>query len=818
MNDHFEGVKIDANAGGYNHQQHSGVSEAAVTAHDYPLPGNQTWDGKTKDITFTAGSNLADGKGNITVYAGYRKVDAILEGQRDFSACSLNRANGGSSLTCGGSSSSATGRFIPLNGSGDFTVGPGGAFVPFTTADRYNYAPTNYFQRPDERWTGGAFFHYDLTDTQQVYSELMFMHDDSTAQIAPGALFLGTGTAVDPTTGIPNGSYNINCANPFLSASELAALCNGSTAGVAQTLIGRRDVEGGTRDSEFEHTSFRMVVGTKGDFLDGAFHYDTYAMEGETLYQSFLTGNLSVSHAANALEAVAGPNNTPVCLSGAQGCVPYNIFTPGGVTPAQLAYLAVPALLTGQTEERVWDGNITGDLGKYGLQLPGTKDGLSVNLGSQWRSESVTLHPDYEQISNDLGNNPLFPLEAGFNVWEVYGEAGLPLVQDQPFVKDLAIDAGYRFSKYNLGFHTNTYKFGVEYAPTADFRIRGSYQHAVRAPNLQELFQQKFVGIDGSADPCATSSGSPPTASKAQCARSGLSAAQYPQIGNPAGQYNGQLGGNPQLKPESSDTTSFGLIVTPTEIPGLQVSFDYFNIVINGVISTYGANFSLNACIFNDNPQFCSLIHRDASGSLWLSQSGYVTDGYLNLGSLHTRGADVTAAYPMDLGPGGKINLNFLGTYTAQLFTEPAPGYSLDGISSYNCAGYFGNTCGIPTPKFKSKFRASWLTPLAGLDFSAQWRHVNAVIEDTRSPNPLLAGTTPAVDRRLAEEDYLDLTLSYQVTKQVSARVGVNNVFDKDPPIVAGGDFSSAFANGNTYAQVYDTLGRYVFANVTLQF
>src|SRR5262249_10181756 len=121
-------------------------------------------------------------------------------------------------------------------------------------------------------------------------------------------------------------------------------------------------------------------------------------------------------------------------------------------------------------------------------------------------------------------------------------------------------------------------------------------------------------------------------------------------------------------------------------------------------------------------------------------------------------------------------------------------------------------------PNWRHRLRTTWTTPIQGLDFSAQWRHIGNVKADTSSPNPLLHGTTKPMEAELGTRDYLDVAMGYEVLKGINLRLGVNNVLDKDPPIVAGGDFGSAFVNGNTFPQLYDTLGRYMFLHVTADF
>lgn len=829
MNDHFEGFKIDANGSIYNHTNDNPIAGIVSTAFGPgALPPKTVNDGATKDVTLIFGRNLADGAGNFTAYASYRNVSPVLGADRDYSSCTplLNSTPSGLPFTCGGSSTSTPGRFITPGG--DFTLGgpTGNTFVPYTVANEYNYAPSNYFQRPDERWTAGEFLHLDLTDKVQVYNEFMFMRDVSVSQIAPGGAFIGQGTATilpgpgvpANIVGLPNGEMQVNCNNPYLSASELAAICGGSTAGVGQFYYGRRNVEGGDRINDLEHTAFRLVIGTKGEIADG-WRFDTYAMEGQTAYSNYGTGNFSKTNFTNALDAVTNAQGQVVCASGAVGCVPYNAFQKGGVTQAALAYVSIPTVLTGYTEERVVDGNITGDLGKYGFKVPGNEDGLLVNFGAQYRSENATLHADSVDADFDVfgSGGPTNSLQDGFHVWEGYIEGGMPILQNAPFAKELSFETGYRYSDYSLGFDTNTYKFGLNWAPTSDVRFRGSYQRAVRAPNLQELFVQKGLELEGSYDPCAGSTTGFPTASAAQCAHTGVNpVTQYGKIlPSPAGQYNGYVGGNAALRPEQADTVSFGFVLTPSFVPNFSLTLDYFNIRIKDVISSYGFALQLTECLQTGSPQFCSNVHRDAAGTLWASTEGYINDPTLNLGALQSRGVDVTANYKLDLNAMGKLSFYYAGTYTAQFITEPG---GLLGTVSYNCAGYYGETCGVPDPKYKSTFSINYDTPLEGLGFGIRWRYIEHVLQDTNSPNPLLTGTVFPPWSRIPSFNYIDLTASYVVNKTISFRLGVNNVLDKDPPLQSTDYFNPPFENNNTYPQVYDALGRYLFGNVTLTF
>jgi iron complex outermembrane recepter protein len=865
MNDHFQGFRIDANADMYNHSQHNYFGQFAPASGDGSAPGTVN-DGKTKDITFILGGNFADGKGNVTAYVGYRRIDALTQAERDFSRCSLDTAGG--KVVCGGSSTAATGRLFgfgtavaagpppvfgvpfqfftgfptPAFGSGATVNTKTGQLVPWMDSDAFNYGALNYYQRPDERWTAGAFAHYNWDEHHEMYTEFMLMSDHTLAQIAPSGMFLGSGGGVIPAgyanAGAPDGLWETNCSNPFLSAQEVNTLCGGSTAaGNVELLMGRRNVEGGNRIDDLTHTSFRLVVGSKGELTD-MLSYDVYAMEGITQLSEEYQNDVSLARLTNAL-LVGGTLANPVCLAnanggnGAPGCVPYNIWGTGRVNPAAVKYFTVPGFQEGENEERVVSGNITADLTKAGVKLPAATTGLIVNVGAEYREEIEDLRPDAEFIGNgaraDLNGqgSATLPLSAGMHVSEGFMEARLPLVQDRPGAKELSLEAGYRYSSYTLGFNTNTYKLGVDWAPLSDLRLRASYNRAVRVPNLQELFAQKFIGLDGSTDPCTTTGfGSPPTAKAAQCTTRpppvGVTKAQYGEPGNPAGQYNGQIGGNPTLQPEIADTYTFGIVLTPTALPSFSMTLDYFDIKINHVITSYGANFIINQCVLANNPVFCSSVqqgqnvgvHRDVLGSTWFSINGYVEDPLLNLGYYLDKGVDVGAHYRQDMGKLGHMDFALAGTYTATAITEP---YS--GSGTYDCAGYYGATCLNPLPKWRHVFSDTWATPLQGFDVMARWRHLNSTKLETTNASPLLAGTINPAIASLGSRDYLDLMLMYQWTKGITTRLGVNNVLDKDPPILPTTTaLPPPFFNGNTYPQVYDTLGRYIFLNVTIDY
>jgi iron complex outermembrane receptor protein len=825
MDTEFEGVRIDYNYSFYNHKNDTQGVQDIVDARGFPLPDSSVNVGYSKDFSIAVGIGGAEGRGHATFYAGYREADPILQAEFDYSACTLNLAAGGSTRTCGGSQTSdPTGFFVvtPMGAisntatcpSGGCVVGAGGVLRPFTPDDAFNFGPTNYYQRPDERYTAGVFANFKMSERADVYGEMMFMDDRTVAQIAPSGSFFG--------------QFALRCDNPLWSASMQNEFCGQfgtPSTGSANVLVGRRNTEGGGRQDDVGHESYRIVAGVRGELSD-IFSYDFYVQHGETKRNSTYLNDFSIRRTGLALNAAPDGAGGAACAINVDAdpanddpnCVPWNVWQPGGVTPDQLAYLQTPGFIRASGRQEIAHLDFTADFTNQ-VKLASTETGLVVNFGAEYRDEKTIFNSDIAFSSGDLAGQggATLPVRGRFDVSELFAEARLPLVEGKTGFQTLSIEAGYRFSDYSTGFSTDTYKAGLDWAPVDMLRFRGSYQRAVRAPNVGELFSSQSVALDGSQDPCT---GATPTRTLAECERTGMTAAQYGNSPpNPAGQYNGFLGGNPDLTPETSDTVSFGLVFRP-EIGDLSVAIDYFNIEIEDTISaTTGGNADtyINSCLDTGDPAFCDLIQRDSLGSLWLTPNGFIVDTSLNLGTLTTEGVDLQASYTLNFGE-HRLGFNLVGTYLMDLSNTPLP-----GGESYDCTGFYGNTCTVPAPEWRHSFRANWRTPWNGLDVAATWRHFGDATTERLSSNPQLSGpvNVNGIGVDIPAYNYLDLTASMTFAEKYTFRIGANNVLDKSPPVIHSGgvsDCPSGPCNGNTWAQVYDALGRQVFATVTVDF
>jgi len=723
----------------------------------------------------------------------------------------------------------------------------------------------------------GAFANYEISPALRPYLEVMFMDDRTVAQIAPSGNFGNTLT--------------LNCDNPLMSAQQRSIICapenlitdvtvtgyplvNSQSPGAPRVFIDpttglgynrgfaqflRRNVEGGGRRDDLQHTNYRIVAGMRGDLSD-VWSYDVYYQFGQTNFAETYTNDFSVTRLTRALDVVDDPRTPgvdPICRSRLEGtdlsCVPYDILATGQVTPQALAYLQTPGFQRGTNKQTVASASLTGNLGEWGVQLPWAGTGVGIAVGVEYRKESLELLTDaaFSLLpSSDLAGQgaPTLSTFGEFDVREVFAEVRIPIIEDS-FIYNLSVEGGYRYSDYGIGARsvsTDTYKIGLDLSPIRDIRFRATYNRAVRAPNVQELFAPIRVVLNGNGDPC---SGAAITAAQTGCLAQGLSVGQV-VAPNPAGQYNGLIGGVPTLDPEVADTYTVGVVLQPSFIPRLAITIDYFNIKIDQAIQGLGQDFILAQCAANptgtlpDGQSICGLIHRDSSGSLWRTADGYVRDQVRNIGSFETSGIDVGVSYSHEFDGIGSFNFNLVGTWLDKLGTDN----DIEG-GRFDCAGFYGPTCGVPSPEWRHKARLTYNHP-SGIGLSLQWRYFSSVrVENAACDTPpagiplvngqpapqiancansALSGPTGAYapfNSRIPAQNYIDLTLTARIGDHYNFRLGVNNIFDREPPIIGanGGNTiinacPGVVCSGNTFPQVYDAMGRYIFAGITLDF
>ncbi|WP_207912477.1 TonB-dependent receptor domain-containing protein [Parafrankia sp. BMG5.11] len=784
------------------------------------------------------GANTGDGRGNVTAYAEYFRRKSVFQGAREFSRFALG--DDGTVLSPAGSPTTPQGRIsvaptsvvgVDPDGAGPLTAptltrgvgayasdfganfgSPGVSDVFDFPGDLYNYAPANYLQVPQERYSIGGYGHYDITDNMTAFVEATFVNNRVANELAATPV---------------GGTFNVNLANSqaYLSAADFAQLqqidanetaINAARAaaglaplfgpaatggldarlpGIVQLSISRRILETGSRNTLDERNAFRVLAGVRGGaFADWT--YEAYYSYARTRNANIQAGNISSSAYRRAVE-----NGT------------INVFGAGTLDQADVDSISILAQNGEISTLQVASASLAGTLGNFGW---GAED-IGLAIGTEYRKVAAQFIPDTALSSGDVvGFNAGDPTAGSYNVKEVFGEIRVPLIADKPFFYRLDLNGAARYSDYSLEAvgGTWTYAGGIEFAPVPDITFRAQYQRAVRAPNVGELFGGQSNGFPGATDPCSLASAATNATINALCQATGVPAGLVGNAGlQPASQIQGLFGGNPDLEEETSDTYTAGVVIRPSFIPRLNISVDYFNITVDNYISTLGGglNGTLDLCynvIQDINSVYCQAIANGGRNPA----NGQIGDGDFlplignaNVAKVETQGVDLQVDYSMPLsfgmfGEESKVNFFFLGTYTKDFKF-----YAVQDLDDFTqCAGRFGQlVCGNPQPKYKWSSRLSWID--GPLTTSLRWRHLGSVRDDDVS--------TDYVVERLKSYNLIDLSLGFDITEQFSLSMGVNNLFDKQPQLI--GDNQE---QGNTYPGVYDVLGRDYFVSVNLKF
>lgn len=848
----FEGVELDFQGGFQQNGNSNSFYEGVLSAGGQPIPGSVV-DGEEYSITGILGTNTADGRGNVTIFANYEKRNQVTQDNRIFSACTIGES--GSATSFGGAGCVGSGNFRLMGGDVGLTD-PAGSPTNATDTDQtvslffqeqngnlveyvggpsqtYNFGQRNFFQRPSERFTIYAKGYYDLTDNLEFFADLAYVSNVSDAQIAETASF-----------GV--GSYSVNCNNPYLEGVSGTArgqtftyydiygcsaddIANGTI--VDGVTVSHRNVEGGPRNSRLENSTFRIVSGLRGSFGEDVWSYEVFGQYAQTSDTSISSNDFVIANLDQALLAVRDDDGNVVCLDPSGGCVPYNPFQrgPNGeslITSEQTDFIQGVGIVTGETTQLIVGANVQADLGEYGLSSPFSEDGLGLLLGSEFRKDTLEAVPD--EISQVPGGGFTgvggadLPVEGTIEVFELFGELQIPIVTDRPWFKELTLSGQYRYSDYTAdgngvsnAFSTDAFGIQAVWAVVDDLKFRAQFQRSVRAPNVIELFTGQDTGLPNlnSAgtnslgqqlfDPCASAA---PIASLDACANTGVTAAQYGSIIDViSGQTQSLTGGNPDLVPESSDTFTAGIVLEPSFIPDLTISIDYFDITVEDFITEgIEAQTTLDQCLATGDAAFCDLITRSAGGSL---VSGIAGVGFqannLNIAELNTSGFDIQVLYSTYVDGVGGFRFDYAATILDKNDFVPFP-----GGDAIDCAGFLNNGCIQPVnPAYRHRTTLTWDT-LFGPDLSLSWRHFSATDNEVVDANP-------EIDDQLPAQNYVDVSFNYPLNSVITLRGGMLNALNNQPPTSSSS--GPPLGNGNTFPTIYDT-GRTVFGGVNFKF
>jgi len=786
------GVEVSVSTGGYRHDNdNSNIVIAPLKAKNFPYPSGTANDGDTDSFSMIMGTDVQDGAGNITMYISRAEAAMVANIDRDYAACGLST----SGTSCGGSANTPIPHFdiYPLLELADgtyytayeqnfwSTMVEGGNLIN-DDGNRYNYAAVAQMLNPSKRDSMGAFGEFEIEGVGSAYMEMNYSTFATVGGIAQSGtffndeyeiLFDNAGLNSTWTTAVDNAFINgANYADGGMTknaeycanAGTTSETC-GTWVGYA-TYIGKRNVEGGPRQDEINVDAGRFVMGLRGDLGLGDWTYDFAYLYGKTNSSSFYVNDMSAEKLVNVIE-------------GGTAKTDYNVFEYNGVTPEMAAGVGITGSMKGTNEVEGFNITLSGTTD---LQVPGSPAPVSMVVGVEQGDRTYDRLPDsaYEEGLLLGFGGAVKGVSGTISVDEYYLEAAVP-VTDQ-----LTGDVAFRSSDYEISGTSTTSRVSLSYVMNDVAKFRVGFNTAERAPSVADYFIPSSQGLWEGTDNCA---GSTPVYTQEQCARTGMTAAQYGNVTlSPASQYYNRGGGNINLVPEEAETITAGAVLTFAN--GITASVDYWSIEIDKAISSVDEETIIEVCATLNI--LCDAINRNAAGSLWLS-GGWVDDKVQNVAEKVWEGVDVVTSGDFDLSKG---TLSVTSTITHLLTKETT---LLPGVESSvtDCVGLWNNKC-FPSPETRTNTKVGFTT---GGDWSVQGtlRTMSGIDTDYAADK---------VAQAEIEDMYylIDMNAVYSINDNIGVSLSINNLLDETPPIV-GDVLSNGY--GNTMGGFYDNLGMY---------
>lgn len=837
----FEGLTVSGNYNFYNHENRRNAVTAAADRSFLSYPLGMTNDGARGAATVTLGKSLFDDRLNVSVFGSYRFGNLLKLGDRSTAACEVQQSNRNSpDLNCALASFTASGTIIPLSGpnANQLLVNNpdgSGTFVPINSRPGAGNTPydTTALQRDFNRINAGGFVNLKLSDAFEVHTSTLWYRAKSQSESLNQNF-----SRLSYAGQVP---YEVNCDNPFLSASQAQILCGAAAGTSTRVPIDVRFRFDSIRAPavRYEQEGIRQTVSLRGRVLNDVWTYDVSGMYSRNQSTTRYRDQPGRDQTARSL-LVVNRNGTPTCLSVINGtdpaCVPFNAFRPNNTSTALQDYLYQTQDATEGSVSRMVQGLATfsGDLGKYGITSPLATTGVAIAFGAEYRNEL------YRGVANESFRAQAGGRDSAFrqNVLEGNVEVQLPLVEDKSWTKYLQVNGGYRLSKYNrLQGKFDTWKVEAIWSPIDDITFRGSFNKAQRAPTVIEATQAADVSyaVGFYQDPCASTPNPqynpnnpssrllPPTATIEACRATGLPDNLYGSETLYCPQNCTVRNGGFGLTPETAYTKTFGVVLRPRFLPGLTVSIDRFLIDLNDSIGYSQANEYLNGCLQYKIDYYCRGVLRNP-GTFTLSSptqgdptAGFVLQGTRNNFKSKAHGYDMQAQYELGLGEIGRLNFSFNGSLATLLGGQDTP-----TAAPRECQGYLGPFCGEGIPKWTHGLRTTYTTRDNVANISLNWRYIGPMtytfqVTDPSLGLPLRPDAARTFYTGIKAYNYFDLSGGFNIAKRMSLNFGINNLFDRDPPIVPGSRSLDFLIRSNTVFR-YDLLGRQMNVGASLRF
>ena len=766
LNRKFSGIDLSYQHSFYNHQN----EDPNYERKNYDLAPNSVSDGHANTLQFSLGYEIFQDV-YLTSYFNYRSVDEVTWSQRDISVCALS-----GNAECRASSTSPEGKFVENKVGGktfhvkDNTFASGSTF--------YNFASKNHLLRPDKKNDVGILLTFENLEKHTFNVDYFKSSHKTVGQLDYSGVF--------------RLSVDLPCNNPFLSNQQFTAICsdNGLTlSDTAPLYISRRNIEGNPRQQNFKHSTDRFVFDVDGEITNEWFYNLSFQSSRTTADFTYLN-DISKQRAINALKVSGTPSN-PSCVSG-NDCKPWNIFLNSdgnlkssaalGVTKEALDYISTNLKVNAELTEDQYRFVTSKSFTTKNALLPS----LDMALGLEYRE--LNLKKNADDFSDGAGQQyPHSNLYGSLKVKELFTEIYLPLVTDTN------LNFSIRYSDYSLEENSLTYDIGLVQLFEEKYTLKFSQQKAIRMPDINDLYSptkvnQAFLN----SDPC---SGSNPSKSILECARTGVTESLYGNISNTETQINSLIGGNLNLRPETAITNSLSFLYSDE----IDLEIDFYSISLKDKIGSSEVSFILDNCLETGASYYCNLIERNPTTGTFYEGSGKIASPLLNVSSQNISGLDLNISKIFDVDF-GEIRLNNFLSYLLKNDIQLRPSLPIE-----DCKGKYENTCGLPSPQIQNIFSMDFIYKVSQFDASSNltMRYIDGV-DDSNTQKPI----------DFSSYYYLDMNFSIDLVNDINFSFGINNIFDKNPPL-NGKSINYVPGNANTYPSYYDPLGRFVYLNIS---
>ena len=389
--------------------------------------------------------------------------------------------------------------------------------------------------------------------------------------------------------------------------------------------------------------------------------------------------------------------------------------------------------------------------------------------------------------NGDSGGNFAEPTDGEYDLYELYAEVSIPLLSGEAFAEDLSLDLATRYSEYDE-YDETTWKAGGRWTVNPTFSFRAQASTGFRAPNVLELFGGNADSFTGVSDPCNADSQAANPVVRDNCAAQGVP----PTFVQPAAQLKITAGGNPDLEPETSDHWSAGVVFTPEWFSNFRLALDWYDIEIDGAISTPAPVDVINACYESPGLSAPECARIDRGGDFSVTRFDLLNE---NLNSIETSGLDINSTVAFET-PIGLINVDWLVTYLDEYVETTDTGIEDDRTGKVAC-----DVCNFSGyPEWKSNMTVQWARDSWNVGLT--WRFLDAMDVDDQ-----VAGDD--INTETDEIHYFDLFAAYTWDNyQVSA--GIENLTDEEPEFVP--------AISTNTSPIYDHLGQFWYARFKVNF